>query len=214
MSSVPARYVERYPSRTRINHWAVTILFVCAGLTGLVVFHPFFFPLSALFGGGSWTRVLHPYFGVAMVIGFALLFALVWRENLWHRSDTAWLKAAPHLIMTADEKSMPPVHKYNPGQKLVVWAFAGSLVLLFVTGFVFWQPWFADYFPIPLRRVAVVVHAFAAVVLILSVIAHVYAAIWVKGTMRAMVRGTVTESWARQNHPLWYREVKGEIGVD
>jgi formate dehydrogenase subunit gamma len=80
-------------------------------------------------------------------------------------------------------------------------------VLLFITGFVFWQPWFAPVFPIWLRRVAVVIHAASAFVLVMSVIVHVYAAIWVKGTMRAMLEGTVTENWARQNHPLWYKEV-------
>lgn len=205
-----ARLIRRYRDNTRINHWAVALLFICAGLSGLAIFHPALFPLSMLFGGGTWTRILHPFFGVLMVCGFVLLFLQVWRENTWKARDTAWLKAAPHLIMTGDEKSMPPVGKYNAGQKLVFWAFAASLVVLFATGFVFWQPWFANAFPIPLRRVAVVLHALSAVVLILSVIAHVYAAIWVKGTMQAMTRGTVSENWARQNHPLWYREVKDE----
>jgi formate dehydrogenase subunit gamma len=206
------RYVERYRDRTRINHWAVAALFVCAGLSGLAFFHPALFPLTMLFGGGSWTRVLHPFFGVLMVLGFVFLAWQVGRENLWRPRDTAWLKAAPQLVMTGDEESMPPAGKYNAGQKLVFWTFALSLVLLFVTGFVFWQPWFADYFAIPLRRVAVVVHAAAATVLILSVIAHVYAAIWVKGTMRAMTRGSVTENWARRNHPLWYRQLRGKSG--
>jgi formate dehydrogenase subunit gamma len=200
------RLIERYRDGTRMNHWTVAILFFCAGLSGLAIFHPALFPLSMLFGGGTWDRILHPFFGVLMVIAFALLFGQVWRENLWKPRDTEWLKAAPHLIKTGDEKGMPPVGKYNAGQKLVVWAFAVSLVLLFITGFVFWQPWFADYFPIPLRRVAVVVHAASAVVLILSVTAHIYAAIWVKGTMHAMTRGTVTANWARQNHPLWCRD--------
>jgi len=208
------RYVARYPDRTRMNHWAVAILFLCAGLSGLAFFHPALFPLTLLFGGAPWTRVLHPFFGVLMVLGFVFLFAQVWRENLWKPRDTAWMKAAPQLIKTGDEASMPPVGKYNAGQKLVFWAFGASLALLFITGFVFWQPWFADYFPILARQVAVVVHAASATLLVLSVIAHVYAAIWVKGTMRAMTRGTVTESWARRNHPLWYREVRGENGSD
>jgi formate dehydrogenase subunit gamma len=206
------RHLQRYPDRTRINHWAVAGLFLCAGLSGLAFFHPALFPLTMLFGGGPWTRVLHPFFGVLMVLGFVFLAWQVWRENLWKAEDTAWLKAAPHLVMTGDEESMPPAGKYNAGQKLVFWAFGLSLLLLFITGFVFWQPWFADYFAIPLRRVAVVVHAVSATVLILSVIAHVYAAIWVKGTMRAMTRGKVTENWARRNHPLWYRQVSGKNG--
>ena len=85
-----------------------------------------------------------------------------------------------------------------------------SLLVLVLTGFLFWQPWFANAFPILLRRVAVVLHALSATVLILSVIVHVYAAIWVKGTIRAMTRGTVTEGWARQNHPQWHREMTGK----
>lgn len=204
------RFIQRYADGTRMNHWAVAMLFFCAALSGLAFFHPALYFLTMLFGGGPWTRILHPFFGVLMVIGFVLLFAKVWRDNAWKPRDTAWLKAAPHLMKTGHEHGMPPVEKYNGGQKLVFWLFGISLLLLFITGFVFWQPWFADYFPIPLRRIAVVVHALSAVVLVLSVIVHLYAAIWVKGTMRAMTRGTVTEAWARQNHPLWYREITGK----
>ncbi|KQU74269.1 MULTISPECIES: formate dehydrogenase subunit gamma [unclassified Rhizobacter] len=204
------RFIQRYADGTRMNHWAVAMLFFCAALSGLAFFHPALYFFTMLFGGGPWTRILHPFFGVLMVLGFVLLFAKVWRENAWKPRDTEWLKAAPHLMQTGDEHGMPAVGKYNGGQKLVFWLFGISLLLLFVTGFVFWQPWFADYFAIPLRRIAVVVHAASAVVLVLSVIVHVYAAIWVKGTMRAMTRGTVTEAWARQNHPLWYQETTGK----
>ena len=84
------------------------------------------------------------------------------------------------------------------------------LLVLLVTGFMFWQPWFANSFPILLRRIAVVLHAASAVALVLGVIMHIYAAIWVKGTVRAMTRGTVTEGWARQNHALWHREMTGK----
>jgi formate dehydrogenase subunit gamma len=204
------RFYQRYPDRTRMNHWAVALLFLCAGLSGLAFFHPALYFLTMFFGGGTWTRILHPFFGVLMALGFVLLFFQVWRENRWTPSDTAWVRASPRLIKTGDEHGMPPVGKYNAGQKLVFWAFGVSLLLLFVTGFVFWQPWFADFFAIPLRRIAVVVHAVSAVVLVLSVIVHVYAAIWVKGSMRAMTRGTVSEGWARRNHPLWHREVSAE----
>jgi formate dehydrogenase subunit gamma len=58
-------------------------------------------------------------------------------------------------------------------------------------------------------RVAALLHSVAAVVLIAATIMHVYAAIWVKGTTRAMTRGTVSEGWAKVNHALWHREVTG-----
>jgi formate dehydrogenase subunit gamma len=36
---------------------------------------------------------------------------------------------------------------------------------------------------------------------------HIYAAIWVRGTLRAMWYGTVTRAWAKQHHRGWYRQV-------
>lgn len=200
-------YITRYRDRTRMNHWAVALLFICAGLTGLALFHPSMYFFSAFFGGGQWTRILHPFFGLFMVLGFVFLFFAVVRDNFWTKLDTEWVKKAPTMVTTGDEHHMPPVHKYNAGQKGVFWVFAISLVLLLITGFMFWQPWFADFFPIPLRRIAMLVHAVAALALVLSVIVHVYAAIWVKGSFRAMTRGTVHEDWAKAHHPLWYKEV-------
>jgi formate dehydrogenase subunit gamma len=66
--------------------------------------------------------------------------------------------------------------------------------------------YFSFYFPIGVIRAAAVVHAAAAFVLIARIIVHIYAALWVKGSIGAMVRGTVTLGWARKHHPKWFRE--------
>jgi formate dehydrogenase subunit gamma len=204
------RYLRRYRESTRMNHWFVALLFFAAGLSGLAFFHPSLFFFTGLFGGGQWTRILHPFFGVAMVLGFAFLFFTMWRENVLDRNDVEWIKKSPAMLK-GDKSGMPPVGKYNAGQKLVFWVFGISLLLLFVTGFMFWSPWFVGFFPILVRRIAVLVHAASAFALILSVITHIYAAIWVKGTVRAMTRGTVTERWAKLNHPLWHKKMtRGE----
>ncbi len=203
------RYVQRYRDFTRINHWLVAFLFIGAGLTGLAFLHPAFYFFTALFGGGPWARILHPFFGVLMALGFIFLFFQLWRDNIWNRDDSAWVRNAPRM-MRGDEEHTPPAGKYNAGQKLVFWIFALCLVLLVVTGIMFWRPWFADAFPIPVRRVAVLLHSVSAAVLIIGVIIHIYAAIWVKGSVRAMTRGTVSEHWARQHHPKWYRQLEGK----
>jgi len=44
-------------------------------------------------------------------------------------------------------------------------------------------------------------------VLICSIIVHIYAAFWVKGSVRAMTRGTVTPGWAWKHHRGWFREL-------
>ncbi len=66
-------------------------------------------------------------------------------------------------------------------------------------------------FSIEQSRLAVLVHAIAAVVAIVVWIVHVYAAIWVKGTISAMTRGVVTGGWGWRHHRRWLRE---EIGKD
>jgi len=44
-------------------------------------------------------------------------------------------------------------------------------------------------------------------VLVLSIIVHIYAGIWIKGSVSAMLHGWVSRAWARKHHALWYREV-------
>jgi len=203
------RLIQRYKDGDRVNHWIVALLFLCAGLSGLAFFHPALFFLSALFGGGPWTRILHPFFGVLMFLGFVGLFVRFRSRNVWKARDSDWMRKSTTLLR-GHEEGMPAVGKNNAGQKGVFWGMAVCLVLLLVTGVMFWQPWFADSFPILARRIAVVVHALSATVLILIAIVHIYAAIWVKGSVHAMTRGTVSEAWARKHHLLWYREVTGD----
>ena len=75
--------------------------------------------------------------------------------------------------------------------------FTLCLLVLLASGPLFWQAWFASSVPIWLQRIAVLAHAVSAFVLILAVIVHAYAALWVKGTLGAMVRGRVSVGWAR-----------------
>lgn len=200
------RMLQRYKDGDRMNHWFIALLFVLAGLSGLAFFHPSLYFFSALFGGGAWARILHPFMGVLMVVGFMGLFVRLWRDNLINDADREWKKHMGDMLR-GDKSAMPPVGKYNYGQKMVFWAMVVSLAVLLVTGFMFWRPWFAPYFPVGTLRVAVLLHSVAAVVLIAATIMHVYAAIWVKGTVRAMTRGTVSEGWAKTNHALWHRDM-------
>lgn len=198
--------VQRYDAGQRSNHWAVVTCFVLAAASGLALFHPALFWLTHLLGGPQWTRILHPYLGIAMFVLFLGMFIMFVGANIWRKEDTAWLGKAGELIAKGNEARMPPVGRYNAGQKIVFWVFTLCLVVLLVTGVMFWQAWFAPSVPIPLQRAAVLLHALAAFVLVLTVIVHAYAAIWVKGTIGAMVRGSVSAAWARHHHPLWYRD--------
>jgi len=176
--------LQRYDAGQRSNHWAVVTCFVLAAASGFALFHPALFWLTNLLGGPQWTRILHPCLGIAMFVLFRGMFFMFVGANIWHKEDSEWLAKAGTLIAQGNAAKMPAVGKYNGGQKFVFWVFTLCLIVLLVTGVMFWQAWFAASVPIPLQRVAVLVHALAAFILVLGVIVHAYAAIWVKGRAR------------------------------
>ena len=206
------RYLQRYGSMMRFNHWIMVLLFGLAGFSGLALFHPSLFFLNNLFGGPQWTRILHPYLGVGVFIAFLFMFFALARANLFNRNDVEWMKKSGDML-AGRKANMPPAGRFNAGQKGVFWVMAICMLLLLVTGVLFWQQWFANSVPIPLQRVALVVHALSAFAISLVVVMHIYAALWVKSTVRAMTQGTVSAGWAKQNHYLWYKKVTGE-GAD
>ena len=202
------RYLHRHSGVTRFNHWIMVILFGLAGFSGLALFHPNLFPLTGIFGGPQWTRIVHPYFGIGVFIAFLFMLARYWRDNLPTKDDAEWIRHSGDMLK-GNQTAMPPVGKYNAGQKGVFWGIFLCLIVLMVTGVLFWQAWFANSVPIPLQRLAVVLHALAAFVISLLVVIHIYAALWVKGTIRGMTQGTVSAGWAKQHHYLWYKKVTG-----
>lgn len=203
--SIQPHLIQRYTANERSNHWITAITFVLLALSGLAMFHPAMFWLSALFGGGQWTRILHPFIGVVMFVSFMVLALRFWHHNYLDSADVQWLKQMDDVLNNREDK-LPEIGRYNAGQKLLFFVMVVCLVLLLLSGIVIWRRYFSFYFPVTLIRVASVVHAATAFVLIVGIVVHIYAALWVKGSIRAMTRGYVTWGWARKHHPRWFRE--------
>lgn len=205
-------YVKRYTAAQRANHWVTAVSLVLLALSGLALFHPSLWFLSGLFGGGANVREFHPWIGLVLALSFLGLFFRFWRLNLWEKTDNIWLSRA-RAVLAGREEELPEVGKYNAGQKMVFWLMSILIVLLFLTGVVLWDAqhdWLAANlgltFTIEQSRVAVLVHSMAAILAIVVWIVHVYAAIWVKGTISAMTRGEVTGGWGWRHHRRWLRE--------
>jgi formate dehydrogenase subunit gamma len=206
MSAPRVNGIIRYTAATRINHWIVAISFVLLALSGLALFHPALFWLTVLFGGGPWTRILHPFIGCVMVAAFFLLALKLWRDNYLQRRDWIWLRNMKDVVQNREE-NLPEVGRYNGGQKLLFFTIVVCLIGLLPSGIVIWRSYFSAYFSVDIIRVAALLHAFLAFVLICTIIVHIYAAIWVKGSIRAMTQGWVSPGWAWKHHRAWFREV-------
>src|SRR4029077_7372925 len=202
--------------------------FVLLMLSGLSMFHPMLFFLSGLFGGGAWTRAIHPWIGIVLLISYAGLIVQFWRDNFWNRDDIAWLQSIGRVLAN-EEEGLGELGRFNPGKKFVYWSMALLVPGLFVTGIVIWEAYFAAYTTIETQRVALLIHSVAAAApnlpvspplsaamwvrgacagaRILGWINHVYAAIWVRGSVRGMTRGWVTPGWAWRHHRKWVRQL-------
>jgi formate dehydrogenase subunit gamma len=204
--SHPKGTLVRYAAASRINHWLNGGCFVLLTLSGLAMFHPLLFFLSDLFGGGQWTRAVHPWIGVVLLLSYSGLIIQFWRDEMWTRDDFAWLKAIDRVLVD-DVEHVPEVARFNAGQKFVFWAMALLVPVLFFSGLVIWEAYFSDYTTIEQKRVAVLIHSLSAIAAMIVWIIHVYAALWIRGSIRAMTQGYVTPGWAYRHHRKWFRSL-------
>jgi formate dehydrogenase subunit gamma len=204
--SYPKGTIVRYATASRINHWITAGCFVLLVLSGLSMFHPMLFFLSELFGGGQWTRAVHPWIGVTLMASYTGLIIQFWRDEMWTRDDLAWSEAIAKVLVN-EEEGVPEVARFNAGQKFVFWAMALLVPALFFSGLVIWEVYFFSYTTIEQQRVALLVHSLAAIAAIIVWIVHVYAGLWIRGSMRAMMQGWVTPGWAYRHHRKWFRRL-------
>jgi formate dehydrogenase subunit gamma len=206
----PPNTIHRYTGGERITHWGLALGFLLAGLSGYALFHPALFWMSSLTGGGTWSRILHPYFGLYMLFTFTILAWWVRHDNKMDELDWAWLKHMDKVVKN-NEEGLPEVGRYNAGQKMLYVALSLCMAGLLISGIIMWRSVFSKYFSPGTIRVASLVHALAAFALMLLVIVHVYSSFWIKGSIDAMLKGWVTPGWAYRHHRRWYRKhLRGE----
>lgn len=197
-------FIKRYSVAARVHHWFTALTAILLALSGFALFHPSLFFLTQLFGGPTWTRIIHPWLGVIMTLSFLDLFVRFLRHNFWHPEDWVWMKNLS--LIGHHEERLPELRRYNAGQKAMFWVMTITIFAMFFSGIVLWESQFGGVFSTGQMRVAAVVHAASAVLMVINLIVHVYASIWFRGTIRAMTRGTVTGGWAWKHHRRWLRE--------
>jgi formate dehydrogenase subunit gamma len=199
--------IVRHRLAARVMHWSVALLFFLCLLTGLPIWMPVFGWTAGLFGGLHVARWLHPWAGVLLSVAAAWMFVHWLGDMRLEPRDREWLgpRALAYMregIDTSEEG------KYNGGQKLFFFAVSLAVLGLLVTGVVIWNPL---SFPQLAREAAILLHDVTFILFTVAIVLHVYLGTAAEpGTLRAMIRGTVTRRWARFHHGRWYRQVTGD----
>ena len=132
-AGVDEELIPRYSFVERVNHWFGALTYTFALITGLAFWSPYLYWLAAIVGGGPTARFWHPWFGLFFTV------SLFWTFQEWRRDmqvdgdDRAWAKAIPYYIENEDDK-LPPVGRFNWGQKLFFWGIFYSMILLLLSG--------------------------------------------------------------------------------
>ncbi len=197
----------------RLCHWLMVICFLLVALSGLSWFFPSLSWLGAVFGTPQLARILHPFFGVVVFVALMFLFVRFVRYNLLEAEDRLWFRNLKNVLHGHHDEPLE-IGKYNAGQKLLFWGIMLLISALLVTGLIIWRPYFAPLLPIPLIRIGLLLHAVAAIALMLLIIGHAYLAFWVKGSISGMISGYVSHSWAKRHHPRWHRQVLAERAAE
>jgi len=209
MTDTTRKTLQRYTYFQRVNHWLIAFCFILLALSGLAFFHPSLYWLANILGGGTWSRILHPFIGVVMFIAFFIFVIGQLRHNWLTAADRLWLRRLPKVLGQQHDQ-IPESGKYNGGQKLLFFAFILLMIGLLVTGIIAWRAYFSASFSLDTIRWSLLLHALFGFLMICAIIIHVYAGIWVKGSVRAMTRGRVSYGWAWKNHRAWFRKAVRE----
>ncbi|MEG1771077.1 MAG: formate dehydrogenase subunit gamma [Comamonas sp.] len=197
------RMISRTPLPDRLCHWAMVVCFFLVALSGLSWVFPSLHWLGNVLGTPQLARLLHPFLGSVVFVALVWLFIRFVRYNLFEKEDRIWLRNVKSVV-AGDHRQPLRIGKYNAGQKFLFWGIMALISVLLLSGLVIWRAYFAHLFPIPVLRIALLVHAVAGVGLMLLILGHVYLAFWVKGSIRGMVTGYVSHAWARTHHDRWY----------
>jgi formate dehydrogenase subunit gamma len=202
--------IPRYSLVERLNHWFGALTYSYCLLTGLAFWTPYLFWMAAIVGGGPTARFWHPWFGIFFTVSQFLMF-MHWSTDMEIDSDDrAWAGNIKYYIENDDDK-LPPVGRFNWGQKLYFWGMVFSTILLLLSGFVLWYvaevPWNFHL----LRYIAILVHASVALITIGLFLIHVYMSTLLElGSFGTMIHGTATRAWSWTFHRKWYYEVTGQ----
>jgi formate dehydrogenase subunit gamma len=199
--------IIRYTLSERINHWLAALTYIYCLMSGLAFWSPYLFWMATVLGGAPTARFWHPWFGLIFTVSVLSMYNAWQTDMRITDADRAWKKAIDHYIRNEDEM-LPPIGRFNYGQKLFFWLMFYGVIVLLVSGFGLWFvesiPWSLRW----LRYLAIFLHVSSALATIGAMIIHVYmGTAMVRGGFSSMVLGKVSAAWAWTHHRLWYERV-------
>jgi formate dehydrogenase subunit gamma len=205
------RPIQKHPLNVRVFHYILLLSFLPLAATGLLLF---FKPLSQ--NGMQLTYDIHIIAGVVMgldalaftLMAFDRVVLFIARVFSLSERDVKWfmvLGGYPQKFLLGKKVPVPPMNKYNSGQKLfgVCVLIGGTLLIL--SGLVIWlAPHVA---PRDLVWILGQIHLVSGLILTAFLPVHLFLAVYRFDDFKAMmVHGNVPYHDAAEYTPLWVEQ--------
>ncbi|WP_066266270.1 formate dehydrogenase subunit gamma [Hydrogenophaga palleronii] len=205
------RVIERFTYFERAAHWLNAIAFVALAVSGIIMAFGKFFLLpilgGTLFGWLTYAlKNLHNFAGPLFAVTLLVVIVTFIKDNLPAKEDIQWLLKGGGLFSGQEV----PSHRFNAGEKIVFWGGVFFFGLIVVGSGLFLDKLLPSVaYTRGNMQIAHMVHATAAVLMMALFMGHIYlGTIGMKGAYKAMKTGYVDETWAKEHHELWYRDIK------
>jgi cytochrome b subunit of formate dehydrogenase len=200
--------VRRFSFGELFLHWANAGLYLLLFLSGTLLLIGRIFAVQSL--TAPWLGKTHRICGVMLVGILLIIFVLslclrsfreVWktlRQCLkWSRHDILWLIRVP-INMVYPKCTLPPVGRFNPGQKMHLLIVFGALIGFCISGPV--MIW------IPGALCAWVIHLMCFIPACAFLSLHLFLSLINPETRKALpaiLTGFIGADYVRNHHPLW-----------
>jgi len=202
--------VQRFNTWERVIHWSTAITFVVLAVTGVLLLFGKHILIPVIgHTGFAWfatiAKNVHNIVGPLFIFSVACMFVVFVRDNIWHGIDWEWLKKAPQVLTG---NAHVPSGKYNAAEKGWFWGGVALLGLVVgISGLILNFPNFEQTrFTM---QIANITHGVGALLFMAASLGHIYmGTIGTEGAYKAMRTGYVDETWAKEHHELWLKDVK------
>lgn len=202
------KMILKHPLNIRIFHYTLILSFLPLAVTGVVLyFKPFADTAMNL------MMQIHIAAGVLLTLGAVSISLIssgrvilfIKRIFTVSMNDVKWflvLGGYPQKFLFKKKVAVPPMAKYNSGQKLFgIFVFIGGTILI-ISGLVLWA------FPhnMPRGTVALLgsLHTICGFILTIFLPVHLFLGIYMSGDFKAMIiHGKIPYDEAKDMSPLW-----------
>ncbi len=201
-------WILKHPWSVRSFHYLLVLSFIPLAITGVALyFKPFDQSTMNLY------MRIHVVTGVILtldavayfIIGFDRVIAFIKRSFSFSANDIKWfsvLGGYPQKFLLKKKVTLPPMGKYNSGQKLFgVCVLIGGTILI-ATGWGLWA--FPHILPHGTGSLFGTLHLVFGWILILFLLVHVFLGIYMFDDFKAMfLHGKIPYEEAKEIAPIW-----------